>query len=351
MGVSAATATAIAAGVSATAALGGAVMSSSAQSKAADAIAAQNQATEEAQNTAFFQRNQAASAQTAAQLAVMTQTMADRSTAATQARQAQMSAQQQQESVLNTENAQEQALHQTGVNDAQTLLTQTNAPALAAAQQASQAQAALLLNQAAPQGPAPTDPTGASGDTTTQSAVQRRLAEAAANVRSYGSKVAAVQSYNQPIADVSTAIGENQYGIMPAAAADTLLRSGSNTLLLPSQVAYQNSGDLGQALDQLIQSRGQGAMNTAALTYGNAVDQANLGQSDADTLASNQAAQAKADAAAQQSLGGLITSVGNLGLYGAGYYGAHPGFLSPASGPQFNLGPATPAQIAQPTIT
>ena len=333
------------AGASALVSVAGSAMSANAQANAASAIAAQNQATEQAQNAAFFQRNTAASAQTAAQLETMNQTMADRSAAATQMRQQQMQAQREQQQVLSAENTQAVNLRGTGDTQAQLLLGQTSGANLAAAQAASAAQGATLLGQAAPQGPAPTDPRAVSGDTTTQDATTRRLAEAAANVRSYGAKTAAVQSYNQPIADISQAVSANQYGIMPAQVADQLLRSGSSTRLLPSQVHYQNAGDLGQALDTLIQSRGQGAMNTAALTYGNAVDQANLGQSDATTIAANTAAQAKADAAYQASLGGLVSGIGNLGLYGAGYYGAHPDFLTPGSGPTFTLGPATPAQM------
>jgi hypothetical protein len=315
-------------------------MSSQAQSRAANAIAQQNQATTAAQNQAFTQRMAAANAQTAAQSAAMQQTMADRSTAATSMRTAQLNAQQSQQDILAAENKQAEALRGTGDQAAQTLLQQTTGPQLAQGQQNAAAQGALLLGQAAPQGPAPTDPQG-TGDTATQDAVKRRLAEAATNVRTYGSKVSALQSYSQPTADIGQAIAANQYGIMPAQAAESLLRSGSATRLLPSQVAYRNAGDLGQAMDQLIASRGQGALDTAGLSYGNAVSTANLAQSDADTIAANRAAQAKADAAYQQSLGGIVSSVGQLGLYGAGRYGTLPGFLKTDPAGTINLGQIT----------
>jgi hypothetical protein len=316
------------AAVSAVVSIGGTIMSSQAQQKAANAIQEQNFATQQAQNTAFNQRIGAASRQTDAQSAVMQQTMADRASATADMRQAQSSAQQRQQDILNAENTQQESLRAAGDTQAQDLLARTNATQLAQGQQDYQNRANLLLDQATPQGPQPSDPQG-SGDAATKGALTRRLAEAATNVRSYGSKVAALGAYNQPIQDINLAIAGNQYGIMPAQSAEKLLRAGASTRLLPSQVAYRNAGDLGGAMDEILRSRGQSGLDTAALSYGNAVSTANLGQSDADTIAANRAAQAKADAAYQQSLGGIVSGVGQLGLYGAGYYGSHPGFLNP----------------------
>jgi len=328
MGISAATATAIAAGVSAATAIGGSIMSSQAQSRAANAIQQQNIATQQAQNTAFGQRIGAANLQTEAQSAVMQQTMADRAAATADMRQAQSSAQQRQQDILNAENTQAEALRAAGDTQAQELLARTNAERLAQGQEDYASRANLLLDQSTPQGPQPSDPQG-SGDAATKSALTRRLAEAATNVRSYGSKVAALGAYNQPIQDINQAVAANQYGIMPAQSAEKLLRAGAATRLLPSQVAYRNAGDLGAAMDEILRSRGQSGLDTAALSYGNATSTANLAQSDATTIAANRAAQAKADAAYQQSLGGIVSGIGQLGLYGAGYYGSHPGFLNP----------------------
>jgi hypothetical protein len=86
-------------------------------------------------------------------------------------------------------------------------------------------------------------------------------------------------------------------------------------------VAYGAATGEGQTQLGLIGSRGQNALDAAGLSYGNAIDIANLGQSDATTLAANKAAQAKQDAAYQQSLGGIVSGIGNLGLYGAAMYG------------------------------
>jgi hypothetical protein len=311
-----------------------AVISAGAAALGASAIRDQNLATSQAQQQAFNQRLAASSAQTDAQTAAMQQTMADRQTATAQMRTAQSSAQQQQQSVLDAENQQADALRARGDAAAQQLLHQTNQPTLAADQTNAQDQGALLLGQVAPSGPQPSDPRG-TGDPATTAAVSRRLAEAATNVRTYGSKVAAVNAYSQPTFDVNQAISENKTGIMPATTAESLLRAGSATRLLPSQIAYRNAGDLGAAMDELIRSRGQGALDTASLSYGNATNIANLGQSDATTLAANKAAQIKQDALAQQSLGGIISGVGQLGLYGAGYLGGNPLKSTPTT-------PATP---------
>lgn len=305
----------------------GAVQSSNAQKSAADAISAQNQATSQAQQQAFNQRMQASLAQTQGQFAAEQQQIQDQQAAAQQTQGQQQSAISGYQQVLQAENDQADKLRATGDQAAQDLLSQTNAPALAAAQQQQQQQAATLLGQNMPaaQGPQPTDPSGGTNavanDPTHQAAGARRTAEAATNIRDYGSKIATVASYDAPVNTTDLAIQANKTGIMPAEVADSLLRSGSNVRLLPSQVAYQAATAEGQTQQNLIASKGQNALDAAGLSYGNATDIANLGQSDADTLAANKAAQAKQDAAYQQSLGGIVSGVGNLGLYGAAYYG------------------------------
>src|SRR4029077_9519523 len=134
-------------------------------------------------------------------------------------------------------------------------------------------------------------------------------------------RIGQVESYNAPLEAINLATSANKTGIMPAQTADYLLRSGSNVRLLPSQVAYGAATGEGQAQQGLLQSRGQNALDAASLSYGNATDIANLTQSDLTTLAANKARQATTDAQYQQSLGGLVSGIGNLGLYGAGRYG------------------------------
>jgi hypothetical protein len=332
MGITAATAATVAAYAAAGASvLGagtsiyGAAMQSQAQSRQANALAEQNRATQQAQQTAFNQRNQAAQAQTAAQTQAMEQSFQDQQAVAGQTRQSQMSALKSYQDSINAENTQAEGLRQIGDQQAQTLLDQTNRPALDTAQTAQTAQAATLLGQNMPSGPTAPDPNGTnavSNDPTNQGALARRTAEAATNIRTYGSKIGQLSGYDAPLQDINLAIGANKTGIMPAQTADYLLRSGSNTRLLPSQVAYQAATGEGAANLGLVQGRAQNALDAASLSYGNATDIANLTQGDADTIAANKAAQAKADAAYQASLGSLVSGIGNLGLYAAGRYGS-----------------------------
>jgi hypothetical protein len=126
---------------------------------------------------------------------------------------------------------------------------------------------------------------------------------------------------------VSDAIAANKFGIKPAQAAERLLTAGSSTRLAPATIAYRNATGTGAATDALISSRGQSGLDAASLSYGNATDISNLTQQDADTIAANKNRQAQEDAAAQQSLAGIVSGVGNLGLKGVGYYGKTPDFL------------------------
>ena len=331
--------------------LAGSYMQTQASQKQSNAISAQNQTLSNEQNEAFNQRIQAGFQQTAAQTAASQQTLADRSAASAQTQQSQMSALKNYQDTLNAENTQAASLRSTGDQAAQGLLTQTSAPNLAAAQTAQQQQAAALLagqSQGGQNGPQVTDPSGndaAQSDSVQQGAMARRTAEAATNIRNYGAKVGQVQSYQAPLTAAGLAISNNQSGIMPAQAADQLLRSGSGVRLLPTQVAYNAATGQGQTLDMLLQSRGQNALDAASLSYGNATDLANLQQGDVDTIAKNRLAQQTADIANQKAQAGVISGVGNLALQGAGYYGGSGvnSYLSSL----FGSGGKTPAQFEQ----
>jgi hypothetical protein len=112
--------------------------------------------------------------------------------------------------------------------------------------------------------------------------------------------------------------------------ADKLLSSGTPIRLLPTQLAYRNAGDFGQAETSAIQSNTQGQLQLAGLDYGNTTGAANLGQQNANVAAANTAAQAKQDALWGQQMGGILSGLGNLGMYGAGYYGGGPEWLKPS---------------------
>jgi hypothetical protein len=296
-------------------------------------IFAANKSQQAAQSQAFNDRIDAGMRQTAAQTAAQQETLNARSAAATQMREGQMTALKNYQDTLAAENAQTDTLRQTGDTAAQQLLQQTNAANLQGAQNASQQQAAALLAPSTPQGPEATDPSGGNNavtsDATNQAASARRTAEAATNIRNYGSKIAAVQSYAAPIQAVGQAITANQTGLMPAQAAETLLRGGSATRLLPSQVAYGAATGTGQALDVLLQSKGQNALDAAGLSYGNATDLANLRQGDADTLTANKLAQQTADLSYAKAQAGILGNFGNLAANAGARYLASPSSADP----------------------
>jgi hypothetical protein len=324
MGLSSGAIAAITAGLSAATSLTGTLISSNAAKASAEATAKSNWETQQAQAQGFYSRNAATSAQTAAEQAAQDQTLASRSTALEQTRAAQSAAIQRQQDILDAENQQAESLRSQGDTAAQTLLQQTSAPNLQAASDTSQQEAAALLSGVMPSSPAGTDPatgTVSTRDDSSTSALARRAAEAATNIRDYGSKIGKVQSYQAPLYGVSQAISENKAGIMPASVASQLLQSGSDILLLPAKEQYSGATGYGSALDTALQERGQNALDLAKLQYTDDTALATLKQSNATTLAANEAAQAKANASAAQSTGSIISGLGNLGLMTAGYIG------------------------------
>ena len=317
----------IAAAASAAASLGGAYMSAKAQQSAANAMAQQNWTEQQAQAQGFLSRMATTQGQTTAQTNALLQEQADRNQIAMNMYQQEQAAQTQQQQILAAENQQAAQLQQTGANAGQTLLQQTSGPALQAAQAASAAQAVGLVS-ATPGGPGgptaadPTNPTAPSAnadDPALKQALATEAATAATNIRNYGAKVAAVQSYQAPLSAINTAVNQNAQGIMPAQAAYKLLSSGSNTLLFPTQVAYQNAQTIGQAQDLAAQARGQAAQAGAQLAYNDQTQLADLAQSDADVNAQNIAGQSEANAQYQQQLGNLVSGVGQLGMAVTGY--------------------------------
>lgn len=317
--VSATIATVVGAGAS----LFGSIQAASAAKRQQQAIVNANNQTLQAQNQGFTQRIQAGLQQTAGQSAASQQTLADRNTAATQMRQQQQQALKDYQDTINAQNAQAERLRQTGDVQAQALLAKTTAPE----QQASEAQykqqaAELVAANAKPEGPQETNPGGTdavSRDPVTRAALARRTAEAATNIRDYGSKIATVGAYGASPQAISLDVADTKYGIMPAQRANELLQSGSAVRLLPSKVAYGAATGMGQAYDALIGSRGQNALDAAGLSFGNATSIANLSQADAEQLAKNRLAQAQANASAAEAQAGILKGIGQLGLYGGGY--------------------------------
>ena len=296
----------------------GASSSAGAARDAANATARANQMNIQAQNQAFTSRMAAADRQTQQQLATMQQTMADRNTAAGIMRQQQSRAMDQQQQNLAEENLRAEALRAQGDEQSRKLLDETSQDAQLRAQAQREAeQGQLLAANVTDRGPGPDNPMSDK----TKAAVARRLAEASTNVRDYGSKIAKASAYEQPLLQTQLAIASNKLGIMPAQAADTLLRSGASVRALPSQVAFRTAGSQGAAADEIIRSAGQSNLDTSSLEYGNKVALANLGQANTGVQAKNMSDQAHADAAYKQAIAGLFGQLGQLGLYGAGMRG------------------------------
>jgi len=314
----------------------GTMQQSKAAQQAQQAIANQNRMTQLAQNQGFTQRINAGLQQTAGQGEAMRQTLEARDTSATQMRRQQQDALQGFQDTLNAENQRAEEYRRAGDQASQDLLARTNADAQISQQKDREQQALALVQQGQDSqatGPAPTDPNSGVQDPVAQAALARRTAQAATNVREYGAKIARAGSYSAVPQETGTAIAANRAGIMPAAFADKLLRAGSDVRLLPSRVNYTGATQMGQAYDTLLQSRGQNALDAAGLSYGNAVDLANLGQSNATTIAANEAAQAKANAEAAQSRARILSGIGNLGIQAGAYYGGGQGLSSLFKGP------------------
>lgn len=317
----------VSAGIALAAGLGaslyGGMQQSKAAQSAAQAVADQNRANQQAQQTAFTTRNTAAQQQVQDQLAANTEGIQGRTQVAQQYFDQQRNALKQYQEELAAQNQTATSLRQTGDTAAKQLLDASSAENLQIAQDRRRAEAQALLEQG--QGGDPDVPgnpdTSAPGDSVTQGAVKARLARAATNIRNYGSRVAQQASYAGPTNQVGLNVADAAYGIMPARAADELLRSGSSTRLLPTKVAYRGAQTEGKTADILGQLSTQDALTAAGLSYGNAVDIANLKQSNEQTTAANIAAQAKADAEAKKASGAMISSLGNLAMYGAGYFG------------------------------
>jgi hypothetical protein len=317
----------------------GTLQQGKAAQQAQQAIANQNRMTQLAQNQGFTQRINAGVQQTQAQGEAMRQTLEARDTSATQMRRQQQDALQGFQDTINAENQRAEEYRQAGDQASRDLLAKTSANAQVQQQNDRQQQAMALVQQgqdSQPAGPAPTDPNSGVQDPVTRAALARRTAEAATNVRDYGSKIARVGSYSAVPQETGAAIAANRAGIMPAQFADKLLHAGSDVRLLPSRVNYSGATQMGQAYDTLFQSRGQNALDAAGLSYGNATDLANLSQSNTTTIAANEAAQAKANAEAAASRGRIISGIGNLALQGGSYYGGFGGLSSLFGGPTSN---------------
>ena len=314
---------AVSAGVSAY----GANQSANAQKKAANAVADQNVATQAAQAQGFADRMKATSAQTEAQKSAFQSTLGDETNIADAMRASQRGALKQQQDTLGALNTQEEGLRGAGYAAADDLMGRTSGANMGQSQTDWQDQARTLLDASGVPAFGTSEQTA--NDPEVNAALARRAAEAATNIRGYGAKASKLASYTAPLQLVQNAVQDTATGIMPAQVASKLLQSSSPVLLAPAETAWGNAQNYGSAAMSAAQQSGQAAQNIAGLQYQDSTDIANLNQSNRTVTAANIAEQAKADAAYQEAMGGVISNIGNMGLQGAGYYGTVPSFLKP----------------------
>jgi hypothetical protein len=303
----------------------GASQQASAQKKAANAIAEQNQADIAAQTQGYAQRLADTKVQTEAQKAAWNTTMGNVNQIADTMRTTQNSALDAQASVNDAANQQEAGYRAQGQQAAGDLLDTTSAGNMQQAQMDWESNVRDLLTPYMPQG---STAVGTGDDPEVAAAVARRTAQAATNIRQWGADNAKVGSYVAPMTLVQNAITNAKTGIMPAQIASDLLQSSYPVLENPARQSWSDAGTYGAAATAAAQQAGQNALDVAGLRFQNDQGLANLQQANTEQAAANKASQATADAQFQAQMGALISGIGNLGLQGAGYYGKLPGFLT-----------------------
>lgn len=320
----------ITAGVSAAASIGGAVMSANAQKSVAEAQMNAAAQAQQAQEQGFFQRMTAQQEQNARDFATQTSAISSENQAQAQFEAQQSQARAQREAQIQQNNQQTQDVG----NQAQQLVksteNQVTPESLAAAQQQQQAQIEALASPGTaniasgtsnlPQGQGPTAASASAGDSETQSAIATRLAQAAAATRQYTTNQAKVASYGAvpaSLQNTSTTLGT---AASPLAFQQKGIEAGQPAYLAPSTVSYQQAGNYYQNLLKAIQARTQGRLNVSNAIATGDITYADLQQADTATAAQNQAAITAWQAEANP-LPGILSGIGNLGLYASGRLG------------------------------
>lgn len=295
---------------------GGTAYSISAQQSAANAQRQANDAAINAQNQAFWTKanaqneytaNQGRAYDAAFQAEQDNQNRADANIRSAQKRQAEVTSQ---------ENSKATEIRKQADAQQQQLLDSTSGQNLTAAQAADEASRGSLVDMVANNIGASSPFAGSSSADTAG-----KIAQAADSVRSYGKQMAKVAAYGAPGNTIANAIGANQVGLMPIAAANQLLQSGQTVQLLPTQTDISNAEGLKAAGHAAIESALQGGLNIAKTGLQGADEGANLAQGNTTTIANNNAGQVAANSKVGQAVGGMIGNIGGLGAYLAGRYG------------------------------
>jgi hypothetical protein len=322
-------------GISAAAAAGGAYETySSGQQAAAAQGAAEDQSIAQ-QNTAFQQRQAASQQQLQSQTALSEQQEQAFSTNQEETQAQQMAALGDTQSTTNQLNQDEQAIATDANNKINAGIQSVNNGALPAAQ-ASLTAAQSNLNAPVAAGLAVNNPLGAADTGPTAQAMAGSDAASAKYVSNYGDAQAKLAGYAAPITAVNQAATNTNINLMPTAAADVLLKGSAPSILAPSQLAYTQAGDLGQAINTSNASNEQAGLALASAQNSNADDLANLQQQDAGAITQNTLTQQQQRAAQLSALGSGLTTIGNTGLYAAGRSGAFTGLSSAITGAASN---------------
>lgn len=322
------------AAVSAVATIGGSIMSASNQASVAAAQRTAANETQQAQNAGFMQRLQAQSDQQQRDYATQQSEIQARTDAQSQLETSQNQATADREAQIASSNEQAKTIGsqaQQAVADAASKINP------AQAQVAQQQQIMQLATAGAPGGGAaagPNAPNAAapanaagnpagvtSSNNDTASAIATRLAQAAAATRDYAGKRATVASYGAPLAQIANVTQGLNTTSLPLADRERQIQAALPVQLGPSTVGYQTAGNYYKSLLDVIQARTQGRLNVSQAIGAGDITTADLQQADIGNAASNQAAEA-AWKAASDPLPGILSAVGQVGSYGAGYLGA-----------------------------
>jgi hypothetical protein len=296
----------------------GAGYSAYAQNQASNAQQRANDQAISAQNAGFWSRNASAKTQLDAQASAQETAQAAQKGAFDNLRSKQSAALDSRDTAVAAENQAADDIRARADAARATLLDNTTSTAMDTAQAADAANRTAMVAPVA-QNVQETSALGSPGETTKQ-AYASRLHDAATKVRDYGQRLATVSSYTAPLTTVSQAISDEQAQLMPVAAANRLLQSGQSARILPSQTAYNIAGSEAGTQNDMIAAALKGDLNVAGTRFQGDNDVANLRQGNTTQISRNAAAEAESRAKQDQALGAIISSVGNIGAYGASRY-------------------------------
>lgn len=282
---------------------------------------------QEAQNTGFFERNAAQSAQNQRDYAIQSQTISEENQAQQQLEQQQQAARQSREQQISDANAQTQAIGNAAQQKIATAEDQASAEnqQKAAQQQVQEVQALVSpgvndISTGTTQTPTGPVAAPAQTDNETASAIATRLAQAASATRDYAQRQATVASASAPLTLMTTTTQDLNAATQPLTMQQKTIESALPTLLEPSTVAYSNANSYYQQLLKALQTANSGQLAVSSAIGTGQTDEANLKQSDTTTAAQNAATLAQYQAAMNPTAS-ILSGLGQLGMFASGAAG------------------------------